>query len=87
MADFCKACTEQMFGVFAAENNDMKDLTSQEGWDNGLAASVLCEGCGPIQVDPQGNCVSSDCLEHGKTGHGMPWKAIAPPTCSSDSTE
>jgi hypothetical protein len=77
MADFCRACTEQLFGVFAAQNNDLKGLTTQEDWDKGLAVSVLCEGCGPIQVDPEGNCVSTDCLEHGKPGHGLPWKKEA----------
>lgn len=87
MADFCRACTEQMYGIYAAQGNDLQDLTSQESWDKGLAVSVLCEGCGPIQVDPEGNCVSTDCLEHGKPGHGLPWKAIAKPTCKSDATE
>ncbi|QBJ04504.1 hypothetical protein HOV23_gp069 [Pseudomonas phage Lana] len=84
MADFCKACSEQMFGAFAAENNDLKGLTTQEDWDKGLAASALCEGCGPIQVDPEGNCVSSDCLEHGNPGHGLPWKAVAAPVCQPE---
>lgn len=87
MADFCKACTEQMFGVCAAENNDLKGLTGTKEWDEGLAVSALCEGCGPIQVDPEGNCVSTDCLEHGKPGHGLPWKATAKSACSPDSTE
>lgn len=84
MADFCKACTEATFGIYAAQGNDMADITSQEDWDKGLAASVLCEGCGPIQVDPEGNCVSTDCLEHGRAGHGLPWKAGAEPTCKQD---
>jgi hypothetical protein len=32
-------------------------LTTVEEWNKGLAAEVLCEGCGPTQVDPKGNCV------------------------------
>lgn len=84
MADFCKACTEELFGVHAAQSNDMANITEPEEWDKGLAVTVLCEGCGPIQVDPKGNCVTTDCLQHGKGGHGLPWKAAAEPTCKSE---
>lgn len=56
MADFCKHCSISLFG------SDMKDLA-----DLGPAAdtdgrpwfySVLCETCGPIQVDAKGARVS-----------------------------
>lgn len=73
MADFCKECARLLFGQEMP--CDLHGITTQENWDKGLAASVICEGCGPIQVDPEGNCVSQGCLEEGKPGHGLPWKA------------
>jgi hypothetical protein len=35
---------------------------------------VICEGCGLIQVDQLGQCISKDCLKQGQYGHGMPYK-------------
>ena len=70
MADFCRSCSIQIFQV---GSRDMAGLTDPESWSRGLAAEVLCEGCGPIQVDPEGNCVSSGCIRKGKPGHGLPW--------------
>ena len=63
MADFCKACSEEIFG------EDFQDMA-------GIAppthvAQVLCEGCGPIYVDEHGNCLTSICLKQGKDGHGV----------------
>lgn len=55
MADFCKQCEP--------ESTDLTDITTREEYLEGLAVVVLCEGCGPIQVDPEGNCISKDCLE------------------------
>lgn len=51
----------------------MAGITDPESWMRGEAVPVLCEGCGPIQVDPAGNCVSPNCLHRGKPGHGLPW--------------
>lgn len=70
MADFCKQCSIDLFGE---HTHDLDNLTTQEDWENGKAACVICEGCGPIQVDPEGNCVSDDCIHKGEEGHGMPW--------------
>jgi hypothetical protein len=70
MADFCKACSIDIFG------EDFKELaliTKEEDWKGGKACTALCEGCGFIQVDPEGNCVSPDCFEETKPGHGLPW--------------
>lgn len=61
MADFCNQCSESLFG----NPGDFKGVTSKEAWEKQTAVVVLCEGCGPIQVDPDGNCVSEDCLEYG----------------------
>lgn len=65
MADFCMQCSERLFG------EDMKDLagiTKPEDWAKDLASVVICEGCGHIQVDPEGRCVSEDCLDPTHTG-------------------
>lgn len=83
MADFCKKCTEDLFGEEAGKNNDMAGLTSHESWDKGLAASALCESCGPIQVDPHGNC-ASNCSLGDMPGHNVAWKAAAEPVCKPE---
>lgn len=70
MADFCKACSVNMFGE---DFKELANITQVAAWQEGKAVTVLCEGCGPVQVDPDGNCVSTDCLEQGKPGHGLPW--------------
>lgn len=70
MADFCKQCSIINFGK---DFEDMKGITIIEEWNEGKAKLVICEGCGGIQIDPEGNCVSKDCLEKDKPGHGMPW--------------
>lgn len=71
MAEFCKQCSIDLFGE---DFGDLAGLTSEEQWNNGFAITTICEGCGLIQVDPEGNCVSNDCIEEGKPGHGLPWK-------------
>ncbi len=56
MADFCKQCSEEMFG------EDFGDLAGMAPYDKeGLYPVVICEGCGPIQVDNEGRCISTDC--------------------------
>lgn len=62
MADFCQQCSERVFG---RDFRELAGLTSPESWAEGKAAVAICEGCGPIQVDPEGRCVSEDCLEYG----------------------
>jgi hypothetical protein len=39
----------------------------EEGKYLGTFTCVLCEGCGPIQVDADGNCVSEDCIGDHRT--------------------
>lgn len=67
MADFCKACSIKLFGEDLGE---LAGITPVEAWKEGRAYGVLCEGCGPIQVDPEGRCVSCNCLCAGEEGHG-----------------
>lgn len=52
MADFCKQCSEETFG------KDFGDLAGMPKY-----SVTLCEGCGPIQVDVDGSCISNDCIE------------------------
>lgn len=61
MADFCQQCSITGFGE---DFGDLKGITKQEDWDKGLSCLVICEGCGGIQVDPDGRCISKDCLEN-----------------------
>ncbi len=51
MADFCYSCAEEHLGI-AGVNNDFKGLCA----DNEVL-EVLCEGCGPIEVDSKGKRV------------------------------
>lgn len=55
MAEFCKQCSEELFG------EDFADFAGicQEG---GLAV-VICEGCGLTHVNYLGECINPDCLE------------------------
>ena len=62
MAEFCRQCSEEILGERCS---DFYGITSTNEWKRGKAAIVLCEGCGVIQVDPEGRCVSEDCLRHG----------------------
>lgn len=62
MADFCKQCSIDIFG---ADHKELAGITKPEDWSEGKAVVVICEGCGPIQVDPDGRCISEDCIgEH-----------------------
>lgn len=69
MASFCKACSIDTFGQ---DFNDLAGITSPAEWAAGRSCSVLCEGCGPIRVDPHGNCATANCDCAGQLGHGMP---------------
>lgn len=64
MADFCSQCSLDIFGW---DYKELAGVTPPESQDEGKYAVVLCEGCGPIQVDTEGNCISADCYEkHGE---------------------
>jgi hypothetical protein len=55
------------------DNNDMKGLTTEEDLANCLYCVVLCEGCGPTQVMPDGSCIG-ECgdKEHGYNSPLLP---------------
>ena len=64
MADFCKQCSIKEFGE---DFQDLAGFSTETDTKDGLFPVVMCEGCGPIQVDHTGKCVSCDCIE--KHGH------------------
>jgi len=66
MSDHCKQCSEKIFGQ---DYGDLKGLTSKADEKRGFYAFALCEGCGSIQVDSEGKCVSSDCYENHDGPH------------------
>lgn len=73
MADFCRACSLELFQEYGG---DMDGITSQEDWARTVAGVWICEGCGPIPVDPEGNCLWPDCLQKGHPGHGLAPEAL-----------
>lgn len=62
MADYCYQCS---LAVWGEDYGDFAGATPVVSFMIGEAALVLCEGCGPIQVDPAGRCISNDCSERG----------------------
>lgn len=62
MADFCKQCSTELFGE---DFGDFVGLSTIKQTEEGLYPLVLCEGCGAIQVDHTGKCMSCDCLRNG----------------------
>lgn len=60
MADFCKQCAI----AHGFTPNDLCGISTVDDTAQGLFAVVICEGCGFIQVDHDGNCQGGpDCLE------------------------
>jgi len=67
MADFCKQCSMEIFGedfgdmanLGKLESGDLEKLKRGEGW------SVLCEDCGSIVVNEEGECIAEWCKKHG----------------------
>lgn len=51
MADFCKQCSVEMFG---SDTRDLAGLMSAEKYTDEVGALALCECCGPVVVDIEG---------------------------------
>lgn len=63
MADFCHQCSVENF---YEDFKDLAGLSDEAATKRGLFPVVLCEGCGPCQVNHDGVCVSVDCVKkHG----------------------
>ena len=81
MADFCKQCSEEIFGE---DLGDMKGLGEERelppSWRmrNAIPTAttpsfgweVLCEGCGFTLVDDEGKCIFAGCSKHGAKEKG-----------------
>lgn len=63
MADFCKDCSLEIFGE---DFRELAGITKLEDQNKDRYAVVICEGCGIIQVDIEGKCMSHDHSEKEK---------------------
>jgi hypothetical protein len=61
MADFCKQCSEVLFGE---DSHDFAGITSPDDTAKGLYLTALCEGCGATQVDHEGKCIHHEAERH-----------------------
>ena len=59
MAEFCRQCAETLKVPV-----DFSGLSTPADTEAGVYPFALCEGCGYIQVDHEGRCVSPDCGGH-----------------------
>lgn len=55
--------------LFGEDMGDFAGMTSKREFKKGRAAVVLCEGCGCIQVDPKGRCITEDCQKCNSRFH------------------
>ena len=62
MAEYCAQCAKQ-YGMSNGFINECKP---------NYLANVICEGCGVIQVNHKGECVSHDC-DNGN--HAVDWQS------------
>lgn len=66
MADFCKQCSIDHFGE---DHRDLAGLGNGRTLQPNHGWLAICEGCGYILVDDDGNCFECD-LKPGQPGHG-----------------
>ena len=71
MAEYCSACSKD---IFKRDGRDFSGLTSDGEFNRGLACVVICEGCGVIQVDPKGRCLTA-CSRRNYPGHNCSWNS------------
>lgn len=74
MADFCHQCTFELFGEELAPFNDFVDPSVEDD----EMITVLCEGCGYIDVDSKGRRLHWDedaksNIINEKCPHGLDW--------------
>lgn len=58
MSEFCKQCSEIIFGQ---DFEEFKGLVSEKDDEDGMVAIVCCEGCGVTEVNSKGECVRANC--------------------------
>ena len=60
MAEFCKQCAHELgFAPPYGHSYDFAGLTTEQDEAQGLYTLVLCEGCGPCQVNKDGACMGT----------------------------
>ena len=52
MADLCHQCA---MGIFGEDSGDLAGLSTPDDTRAGLFPVLICEGCGPVQVDHAGH--------------------------------
>lgn len=72
MADFCKQCSIE---IFCEDFKNLAEITKPEDAVKDMYVYVICEGCGPIQVDPDGACVTEGCKGVNGKGSHKPMEA------------
>jgi len=55
VAEFCKQCALETFGE---DIGDLAGISTPEDTASGLFPVLLCEGCGPVQVDHAGRRIN-----------------------------
>jgi hypothetical protein len=63
MADFCEACSIELFGK---DYGDLKGLFGEDESKAGMVVRVICEGCGFTEVNHLGQCVAVYCSKHSE---------------------
>ena len=68
MADFCKQCSERIFGEvyreFAADKTEIEAIIARGEDPKTHGSWQLCEGCGHRWVNVYGECSDDECKEH-----------------------
>ncbi len=63
MADFCKQCS---LDIFQEDFKELAGITTEADVAADRYAVVICEGCGPTQVRPDGSCIGG-CMKREHT--------------------
>ena len=61
MADFCKQCSEELFGE---DFKELANLLPAEQYSDTIGAIGICEGCEGMVFDINGKCVDHSCSKH-----------------------
>lgn len=54
VADFCKQCSEKLFGE---DTKELAEISTPQDTEAGFYVAVICETCGPIFVNHLGHRV------------------------------
>jgi len=76
MADFCKLCSLEHF------NKDYKELAGlgrgKPPLRPGYGYPTICEGCGFILVNDDGECIDGRCFKHGWAKYEIKYACTVP---------